>query len=348
MSEEESKDITKEETEIYSKKIKQKLLPKLVLKKDESQERIISKEIKSNEEKEDLGEEQEDLGQEQEDLGQEQEDLGQEQEDLGQEQEVLGQEQEEIDEEQVDLSKEDSKLLTEEAEIIDSQREEINCPVNRKNLVGKWKTSFPANTLEIYYTCEIAICTYELILYIIKDYLPELRNLTLTALKNELVIIYKNYIKYLPLLFKILENQGKGSLIRMVKNGEINFDDLLLSENYYITNLDIALIAIYYNIPLIFLSSTLLQENNKSFMIINSTNNVDYYFIRTPGIRTEGFPVQRLFFYENALINIRDLKEKFKVDIEKMTELDFFEDYIKTFEKKKKPRLVLVEKKESE
>ena len=50
------------------------------------------------------------------------------------------------------------------------EEEKINCPINRKNLVGKWKSFFPNGTLEIYFTCEQSICTYELILYIIKDY----------------------------------------------------------------------------------------------------------------------------------------------------------------------------------
>ena len=83
-------------------------------------------------------------------------------------------------------------------------------------------------------------------------------------------------------------------------------------------------------------------------MVVNSTNNLDYYFIRTPGIRTEGFPVQRLFYSDNAIISIRDIKEKFKLDIEKVAKFNFIEDYVKNFEKKKKPKLVLVEKKETE
>ena len=56
------------------------------------------------------------------------------------------------------------------------------------------------------------------------------------------------------------------------------------------------------------LTSTILVENNKSFIIANSTNNQDYYFIRTPGVRTEGYPVQRLFVTDKALINIINLK----------------------------------------
>ena len=65
-----------------------------------------------------------------------------------------------------------------------------------------------------------------------------------------------------------------------------------------------------------------LTKNNKSLMIVNSTNNMDFYFIRTPGVRTEGYPVQRLFYSNSALINIRDVKDKlktFKANVDTLT-----------------------------
>ena len=224
---------------------------------------------------------------------------------------------------------------------------DINCEINKKNLVGKWKSIFPSNTLELFFTCDKSICTYELILYIIKDYSEENRNLTKTDLKNELVIIYQNYETIMPYLLHILETQGKGSIIKLVKNGVINMEDLLLSEDYYLTNLDFALIAIHYNIPLIFLSSTILVENNKSFLIVNSTNKEDYYFVRTPGVRTEGLPVQRLFENNGALISLRSLKPKFQEEIESQISFSYVNDYLKVFKKKKpkKIRLVIKEKK---
>ena len=244
-------------------------------------------------------------------------------------------EKEKEKEEEKEQEKEDKKEL-----------EDINCPINKKILVGKWKTFFPGNTIEIFFTCEASICTYELILYILKDYSEENRLITKNKLKHELVLIYQNYEEFMIILFKILETQGKGSIVRLVKNEIITMEDLLLSEDYYLTNLDIALIAIHYNIPLIFLSSTLLVENNKSFMIVNSTNNEDFYFVRTPGIRTEGLPVQRLFSSDSALISLRNLKEKFRKEITDVLGFDYMNDYVKVFEKiKEKKKLTIVPKK---
>ena len=201
---------------------------------------------------------------------------------------------------------------------------------------------FPGNTIEIFFTCEQSICTYQLILYILKDYSEENKSLTKTKLKMELVLIYQNYEEIMNILFKILESQGKGSIIKLVKNGIITMEDLLLSEDYYLTNLDFALIAIHYNIPLIFLSSTLLVENNKSFMIVNSTNNEDFYFVRTPGVRSEGLPVQRLFDSNGGLIPLRNLKEKFKKEIEEKIGFNYINDYLKNFEKKAREKKIII------
>ena len=247
-------------------------------------------------------------------------------------------------------SPEKEEILDTKVEKITLEKDkEVNCPINKKNLVGKWRTSFPGNTIEIYFTCEESICTYELILYILKDYSEENKSLTKTKLKMELVLIYQNYEEIMDTIFKVLESQGKGSIIKLVKNGIITMEDLLLSEDYYLTNLDFALIAIHYNIPLIFLSSTLLVENNMSFLIVNSTNNEDFYFVRTPGVRTEGLPVQRLFESGKALIPLRSLKEKFRKEIEERLGFSYINDYLKIFEKnKEKKKIIIIPKKKLE
>ena len=67
---------------------------------------------------------------------------------------------------------------------------------------------------------------------------------------------------------------------------------------------------------------------------VNSTNKKDYYFVRTPGVRTEGLPVQRLFDSDGSLISLSKLKEKFKKEIEENLEFDYINNYLKTFTKK--------------
>ena len=157
-----------------------------------------------------------------------------------------------------------------------------------------------------------------------------------------MVNIYKKYKDLIPLILKILELQGKGQLIKLVKNNSISFEDLLLSDQYYLTNLDISLISLYFNIPIILLSSTNLIENNKGYLVVNSTNNKDFYFIKTPGVRTEGYPVQKLLYTTSSMIiNIDTLTDKFKNNIQEDINNNFIDEYIDSFKKKIKKLVIL-------
>ena len=238
--------------------------------------------------------------------------------------------------------------LSEKAESnsLASLNKSIECQINKKNLLGKWKSSFPSNTLEIFYTCDEPICTYELFLLILKDDNQTYKDWTKEDLKKELVNIYKIYESYFPLIFKILENQGKGTLIKKIKYREINFDEVLLSEHYYLTNFDLCLMANYYKLPLILISSTTLKENNKSLLVVYSTNASDFYFIKTPGVRATGYPVQKLIYTKNgAKINILELNIEFQKEIKENIDNDFILKYIKRFVNKKMKKLVVDESK---
>ena len=233
-----------------------------------------------------------------------------------------------------------------EAEPEEPEKKDISCPINKKSLLGKWKPFFPPNTIELFYTCEVAICTYELILIIIQDHNKEKVAMTKVDLKNELINIYKPYVDYFPLIFKILESQGKGTLIKKVRNREINFDDLLLSDHYYLTNLDLCLIAVHYKIPLVLLSSTTLIENNEPMLVVYSTDNTNFYFVKTPGVRAAGYPVQRLIYPSTgAKIDITKLSPDFQKDIKSKINNNFTNEYITNYEKRKRRKLVIAESK---
>ena len=170
-------------------------------------------------------------------------------------------------------------------ERLDGEKDTGICESNKKNLLGKWKQIFPANSGELYFTITSEICTYELILNIIKDHDNTHMSMTKNDLKNQLVELYRLYLANIDTILDILESQGKTGLIKKVKKEEIKFDDLLMSDSYYITNLDICIIANYYKVPLIILSSTKLIENDKSLFVAYSANGLDFYFIKSPGVR---------------------------------------------------------------
>ena len=57
----------------------------------------------------------------------------------------------------------------------------------------------------------------------------------------------------------------KHNMIRQVKHNQLTFENMVMSEGYYITNLDLWLLSLAYNVPIILISSTKLLENKKIF-----------------------------------------------------------------------------------
>ena len=166
-------------------------------------------------------------------------------------------------------------------------------------------------------------------------------SMTKNDLKNQLVELYRLYLANIDTILDILESQGKTGLIKKVKKEEIKFDDLLMSDSYYITNLDICIIANYYKVPLIILSSTKLIENDKALFVAYSANGLDFYFIKSPGVRGLELPEQRLIYTPNgAKVNILQLERVFLDEIRENIDKNNknLENYILTFDKNKKKR----------
>ena len=59
---------------------------------------------------------------------------------------------------------------------------------------------------------------------------------------------------YYTHIWYILKSQGKKNLMRLQWEGDVRFEDIIMSGDYYLTNLDLWLLAIKYNIPLILYS----------------------------------------------------------------------------------------------
>ena len=61
--------------------------------------------------------------------------------------------------------------------------------------------------------------------------------------------------------------------------------NIIMSEDYYATLMDLWLLAIHYNLPVIFFTGTKLVENGLDFLVANSpvAGTDSYYFINVPG-----------------------------------------------------------------
>ena len=57
-----------------------------------------------------------------------------------------------------------------------------------------------------------------------------------------------------------------------------------MGSEYYMTNLDLWLLAVRFNLPIVLFSSTTLVENGLKTLVAHSDGSESYYFIKSPGM----------------------------------------------------------------
>ena len=113
--------------------------------------------------------------------------------------------------------------------------QDIECSITRTNQVGKkWKNSFPPNSYEAIFSNIPALCSFDIILTLIKQVDPEQKNLTKFILKELLVEEYEKYMReYKQNILDILKLEGKQNIIKPLINGQISLSNMIMAENYY-------------------------------------------------------------------------------------------------------------------
>jgi hypothetical protein len=146
--------------------------------------------------------------------------------------------------------------------------------------------------------------------------------LTKTDLKEVLAEEYAHYYtEYKFEIIQILTIQGKNKIVKQLIAKTSTLTNIIMSDDYYATNLDLWLLAKHYDLPLIFFSGTELVENAEKFLIAHTSANDDYkdkyHFIRSPGIKHDVPNVFRLIATPiyNELIPLTTLKKGFGAKI---------------------------------
>ena len=240
---------------------------------------------------------------------------------------------------------------------------DTGCPLTKKILIGYLQDVMPPKTYEIYYKSYRAFCSYEIIFNILRDYAAMLRKnrvqeqgqeinpkITIEDIKREMPRIYASVDRLGDILLLQLE-LNKKVIIEKVLDKKLNFDDLLAGDDYYITMVDIMLIARYYKIPLILISSMPINPkyNDDTFIIPykpvvdGGENPEQWYFIKVPSIITRvkstEFPIYKLLSYNNNLkIDLKyiaePIREKIRGELAKPD--DILDIYIENNKPKKK------------
>jgi hypothetical protein len=146
-----------------------------------------------------------------------------------------------------------------------------------------WKRNFQNKKFSEIVFNNTPNCSYQVIIHILEDKLKKL--ITVENLKVTLWNAYsKYYEKYSNKILTILKKQGKTKLLENVVKNKISFEDIIASDSYYLTDLDIWMLADKLKLPIILFSSTKLGNlvDSIDWLLLGGDLSKPFYFIRSP------------------------------------------------------------------
>ena len=160
--------------------------------------------------------------------------------------------------------------------------------------LGSWRKIFPSNAKELVFKNSIT-CSYIPIIYIFQQVFQKtisIKNIK-TALGKGYSDIFKLQIPNVQerVIFT-LKQQGKKNLMQKVKTN--SFDEVLFSDEYYISDFDWWVFCTTARLPVIMFSSTSLKPSLPSvnWLKLGNRNIPDdkYYFVRSPPTGDVNYP----------------------------------------------------------
>ena len=217
------------------------------------------------------------------------------------------------------------KTLTYDHEV---KKEEVksDCNLVESAVIGKWTKQFPKTFKEVIFEKTVA-CTFRLMI----EMMPEL---TIERIKEVLVKRYEIFTEaQMPNVLAILKEQGKARHVDNIKAGMYTLDSFILSDEYYLTNLDIWILALELTIPVVFISSTRLKENKAPLMSLQG-EKTEWFIIKSPPIVRNQVGSYRLLKSETYRIKSTELSVELNREIE--NNLVELVPYIENFKATKK------------
>jgi hypothetical protein len=156
-----------------------------------------------------------------------------------------------------------------------------------------WKQMLPDTVQEIILTKHRRECSFYPIIFIMRDlYKTEV---TIAQIRETLRNSYKKYMNYFDKILILLKKQGKKDMVKRISakiiektkdSQEIKqtvFEEWVLSEGYYLTDLDIWVLAQELSLPILLFTSTTLKNllESVSWLLLGRNQKSDkYYFLR--------------------------------------------------------------------
>lgn len=225
-----------------------------------------------------------------------------------------------------------------EKELVVVQKE-MDCVVEEKEIIGNnrnfWKRNFPANAREIVYR-ESETCSWMIVVEILKHKYGEIFSLekARNMLKEAYADLFSHDENYKAKVANSLKQQGKSKLMESVVKKKVELADLVVADEYYISDMDIWVLCWKYNIPVVLFNTNGLKgfsqkglqwlkmggEINSVYLFIRSNigsfaNKIYSYHVIRPAYRLSDLAELRSMVLEGAAkdseyrVNIEELPE---------------------------------------
>jgi hypothetical protein len=149
----------------------------------------------------------------------------------------------------------------------------------------QWHTVFPDDAKAMVYR-NSPICSFDVII----DIIQKKSNINETV-QNVKVNLFKQYEKYTADYGKslnvLLAGQGKSQFINMINKQRLTHETMIMNDSYFLTNLDLWLLARFYDLPIVLFSSNPISNmvDGVDWIILNGQVDAAFYFIRCQGIK---------------------------------------------------------------
>ena len=154
-------------------------------------------------------------------------------------------------------------------------------------------------------------CSFIIMVDIINDFKKEkvsVNDLKAILAREYIGDFFKPYANEIRIL---LETQGKRYLLQKVLQNKIRLEELIIAGDYYLTELDIRILAIVYELPIVLIT----KGDPVTFKLLNEIrlNEIrlnEFYFIKLPSIQLNKIPKYTLLYNndDGYRINIEPYK----------------------------------------
>ncbi len=212
------------------------------------------------------------------------------------------------------------------------------CPISTKDITAKLKMKFRGGYKDIVFSSTNSNCTFDVALTLVNNTSPS-QNADINSIKYKLVEKYQElFAIYSPEMIAMFDYYGYMVLSKELANGQITIENMIMNEEYHLTNFDLILISDIYDIPLTMIAPKVFKENQNEYLSMNIKNE-NTYIVRTSTVNKyeKTIPTFKMIINKegDALLNISKLpEESIRNEITRQT--NTVVELLKSFQKKNK------------